>query len=265
MAITSLVLGIISLCAFPLGPLAVLFGVIGLILIRRRPETRSGTGMAIAGIATGFVGCLVLAALIGPAVSAFRQGMMAQNGRPVTVEPAPYEPLIGKGFSGSGFHFDYNGNTYIAASLHQFDGDTPTSMLRGLFSDNESGAIIQISGRVHTQTDVQILEYDTDALANDPPLRYEPDVTLDPGHPVILLCGNGPVVAHMTQTTPDAENLVWARLKDRRYDLTGCSGSAVVSGETGTVVGVLIGSGLFSEMAFERLEPPIDLAGPQPD
>ena len=78
LAITSLVLGILSLILF--GPLAgipaIILGIIALKRIRQRPAEVGGNGLAIAGIATGGVGTLVmglvLAGLLLPALARAR-------------------------------------------------------------------------------------------------------------------------------------------------------------------------------------------------
>jgi hypothetical protein len=66
LAIASMVLGILSIpaccCAFvgtPLSVAAVVLGIVSMQKIKSQPQAWTGTGMAIAGIATGSVGVLL--------------------------------------------------------------------------------------------------------------------------------------------------------------------------------------------------------------
>ena len=65
MAVASLVLGILGLmgsafcCGMPFALLAVVFGHIAFSKINREPERYTGRGLAIGGLATGYVGLLL--------------------------------------------------------------------------------------------------------------------------------------------------------------------------------------------------------------
>lgn len=76
LAITSLVLGLLSFCTFLLtAPLAVILGIISLIMISRSKGQLKGTGMAIAGIAVPVVALPFVAILMGvlmPAIAKVR-------------------------------------------------------------------------------------------------------------------------------------------------------------------------------------------------
>jgi hypothetical protein len=75
LAITSLVLGCVSfMCAFILGPLAILFGIFALRGIKRSGGRLKGEGLAIGGIATGAVMTFLLTPmLLLPAIQAARE------------------------------------------------------------------------------------------------------------------------------------------------------------------------------------------------
>ena len=69
MAIASLVLGLLSFCLSVFtGIPAIILGPLSLRAIKRSGGRVSGKGMAIAGIATGSIGVLLLPAVIVPAV-----------------------------------------------------------------------------------------------------------------------------------------------------------------------------------------------------
>jgi prepilin-type processing-associated H-X9-DG protein len=76
LAITSLVLGLLSFCTFFLtAPLAIIFGIISLIMIARSHGQLKGIGMAIAGIAVPVVILPLVAILMGillPALNSVR-------------------------------------------------------------------------------------------------------------------------------------------------------------------------------------------------
>ena len=76
LAVTSLVLGILSFCTFFLtAPVAIILGIIALVMISRSNGQLKGTGMAIAGIAVPIVMLPVIAVLMGilmPALNSVR-------------------------------------------------------------------------------------------------------------------------------------------------------------------------------------------------
>ncbi len=244
MAMASFVLGLLGLCVPVLGPVALILG----ILAARRPLRR---GLAIAGIVLGTLESVALVALIWAVIGAWPARMIP---KPVEITPPDYDSLIGEGLQGSGFHFSWGGRVYLGSSLHQFDGTTPAKMLT---ADLEQ---IDVLARVHTQNDVQVLTFEPGPLASVPPLRYAGRATLERGDPVLILCGDEPIVAHITVTLDESGGQVFCRLADRAADLRGCSGSAVISGLTGDVVGVLL-TDSFLGAGFEVLDLPEGLRG----
>jgi hypothetical protein len=74
MAIASLVLGLLSFClSFFTGIPAIILGLLSLRAIKRSGRRVSGKGMAIAGIATGSIGVLLLPAVIVPGILEARE------------------------------------------------------------------------------------------------------------------------------------------------------------------------------------------------
>jgi dienelactone hydrolase len=82
-AITSLVLGILSVavCLLPLGPIAVVFGHVGLSKIAKSRGQLTGRGMAIAGLVTGYLATVVLAGYAALITYGIKSGM-DQVGKP---------------------------------------------------------------------------------------------------------------------------------------------------------------------------------------
>jgi len=78
LAITSLVLGILSFCTFFLtAPLAIILGIIALVMISRSHGQLKGSGIAIAGIAVPVVLFPVMAILMGILLPALNSVKMA--------------------------------------------------------------------------------------------------------------------------------------------------------------------------------------------
>lgn len=239
-------------CVPFLGVVSVVLGVLGLRQIKRSDRRVSGTGLAISGIALGSINVL-----FSSAVAAFVLFGVVYGGPRPTIDVLPtYESLIGEGLSGSGFHFEWDGNRYIGCSLHQFEGGTPGEMLTANLD------AVRVSERVHVQRDVQVLAYDESALAGAEPLIYSSGVRLRGSERVLVMADQGSLGGAMMLPFPDADGLLYLKL-DQPSRLQGLSGSAIVSGVTGTVVGVLIG-GIEEEgiVGFEPLDLPEELRGP---
>lgn len=188
-----------------------------------------------------FIGCLalvaaffILPALIIPNFLRHREARMKALQQPVQIEVEAYEPLIGEELSGSGFHFESGGQRFIGCSLHQFEGKQPKEMMM-LETDGE----VKITERVHKGEDIQILRYESPQLDKLKPLKYRPDVTLSEGHPVLLYAGGEPVVGHVTRVKSGLDGLAHFAT-ETPFAAMGCSGSPVVSGITGTVVGIAL-------------------------
>ena len=69
MAITALVLGLLGLFLFGivLGPLAIIFGAVGMSFANK--NNGSGKGLAVAGLVLGILDCLVFVVILGVLMS----------------------------------------------------------------------------------------------------------------------------------------------------------------------------------------------------
>lgn len=248
-----MVLGILSIVCVPfLGVVSVVLGVLGLRQINRSDGAVSGRGFAITGIVLGAINVVLSVVMAGLVILA----VSAAGPRPTLDTLPTYQSLIGEGLSGSGFHFDWDGERYIACSLHQFDGGTPGEMIS---LDLET---IPVFDRVHVQTDIQVLTYAEPTMAAVDPLRYLHGVGVRRNERVLVMADNEAVWGTVIQAYPDANRLRYLRL-DQPRPLQGLSGSAIVSGATGTVVGVLMtGDEAGSIVGFELLDLPESLRGP---
>ena len=78
LAITSMILGILSFCTFLLtAPLALILGIIALVKISKSNGRLKGTGMAVAGIAIPVVALPIVAIMMGIMLPALSQARLA--------------------------------------------------------------------------------------------------------------------------------------------------------------------------------------------
>lgn len=244
LSIASLVLGIIGMIpclSVFFAPLALIFGIISLVLAKQSHRPK---GLAIAGTALGGAAILIF---VGLMVFSY----VSSKPKPFVAEAPEYETMLGEGFSGSGFHFQSGGKRFIACSLHQFDGQAPATMLA---PDLEKD--IPITGQVHVGTDIQVLSYDEKVFPDASPLTYDrkPDTAV--GDPVFLLIDGEAVKAHVTRYS--LLEGYWFE-SEAPFVGQGGSGSPVISGLTGKVIGVFLGGKVGDSMTegyFEELNMP---------
>lgn len=226
LAIASLVVGIISL--FPcfwllLGPIGLVLGIVSLVLAKKKQGPK---GMALAGTILGG-----LATVLG--IGAVVWGLLAGKPKPFAVPAPEYTSLVGEGYSGSGFHFTKEGKNFIGCSLHQFDDAAPATMTHPGFE-----APITITGQSYVQDDVQILEYESAELDAITPLTYTGSQEAEIGHPVYLMLSEGAIKGHIHRYSIFEGS--WFKT-EKTFTIRGASGSAVVSGIDGSVMGVILG------------------------
>ncbi|QTN32658.1 DUF4190 domain-containing protein [Akkermansiaceae bacterium] len=244
LSIASLVLGIIGMVpclSLFLSPLALIFGIISLVLAKQGQRPK---GMAIAGTVLGAFGILFFGVLMVFA-------HLSTKPKPFVASAPEYETMIGEGLSGSGFHFESGGKRFIACSLHQFDGKAPATMLA---PDLETD--IPITGQVHEGTDIQVLSYDEKVFPDPSPLIHDGNPSVSVGDPVFLLIDDKAVKAHVTRYSFLEGHWFSA---EKPFVGQGGSGSPVVSGLTGKVIGVFLGGeggDMMTEGYFEDLEMP---------
>lgn len=244
LSIASLVLGIVGLIpclTVFFAPLALIFGIFSLVLAKRNNRP---TGMAVAGTALGAAAILIFGGLM-------MFSHYSSKPKPFATTAPEYETMIGEGLSGSGFHFQSGGKSFIACSLHQFDGEAPAIMLA---PDLETK--IPITGQVHVGADIQVLSYDQKVFPDASPLRYDPKPIVVVGDPVFLLINGEAVKAHVTRLSFLEGH--WFK-SETAFVGQGASGSPVISGLTGKVVGVLLGGkagDTMTEGYFEDLQMP---------
>lgn len=76
LAIGALVCGILGLCAFPLGLVGAVLGIVALVKAGNEPHRYGGKGLAIGGICTGVVGIVLVPLILLPMSSWARENCM---------------------------------------------------------------------------------------------------------------------------------------------------------------------------------------------
>ncbi len=96
---------------------------------------------------------------------------------------------------------------------------------------------ISIKDQVRTQNDIQILTYESDELSKFPSFPYDPEEVIASGMPVYIYDFDTPYTGRVYRVgkRPDAKIAM-----DESYPAAGNSGSPVVSGMTGNVIGVVL-------------------------
>lgn len=211
-----------------LASLVEIFGIVALVTDRQSQRPK---GFAIAGTALGAAVIVIFASLMVFA-------HFSRKPKPFVVKAPEYETMVGEGLTGSGFHFRSGNKNFIACSLHQLDVEAPKTMLA---PDLETE--IPITGQVRVGTDIQVLSY-----------GQKPDVSV--GDPVYLLIDGEAVKAHFTRYSLLEGN--WFK-SETSFVGQGGSGSPVISGQTGHVIGVFLGGedgDTMTEGYFEDLQMP---------
>ena len=152
--------------------------------------------------------------------------------QPAVAAPV-YEPLLGQNLVGAGFHVQIGDRRCICASVHQFAGQKPETM--GSLDFEEP---IQLKEVIHRQADLQLMTYVCPKLDELPPLKFSPDEKIGVGLPVYLYPMNGgPTKAHVRSVSAARNTVViYTPLP---IETAGMSGSPIVSGKTGLVIGIL--------------------------
>jgi hypothetical protein len=164
----------------------------------------------------------------------------------LAAEPTPpdkYELLTGEGLERSGFVIRHADKFFGVASLHQFDGKSPLTLV-----DPLKGDLVRLDkARVFKQNDVQVLPVRAPSSKLQF-LSYLPHFSLRPGDEVIVLGSAGDVVAGTLtargmrgasyQSSDGPRRLEARALKPFR--MAGGSGGPIIHKRTGAVVGVVL-------------------------
>jgi len=243
-------------CFPPIALLGLLFGILSYCEIKRADGIVTGTVMTAIGTVLSVLGIVFAVFVVIYFTQIFLGAKERMSPRDATATVPIYPGFIGEGFKGSGFHFEWEGQSFIGCSLHQFDSETPEVM--HMFNSGKGESIIEVpvTGRAFMQEDVQILAYETGVIDEFDGLVYEDNVEIRAGEVVYVMTSRGPLEARVMLFCSSYEpGMRCAKLKLHPTRLRGLSGSAVISGVTGTVVGVLLtGNEEAGTFGFEVLD-----------
>jgi hypothetical protein len=158
--------------------------------------------------------------------------MHAQNSNQKQIAPK-YSTLLGQDLSGSGFHFTHGNKRYLACSLHQFGGKSPTVM-----GSMEFDTPIKIKNRIYVGKDTQILTYVSSELDKQSSLKFDPSLKPSIGDKVYCYNFDDSFTGEIISISEDKKTCSVKMSKP--YPAGGNSGSPVVSAKSGTVIGVLL-------------------------
>lgn len=149
-----------------------------------------------------------------------------------TAAAPEYKILLGQNWVGSGFHVQIGKGRFICASVHQFEGRKPKEM-----SSLEFDAPIKLKKVVHKQDDLQLITYESKELDAIEPLKFDFEAKVEEGLPVYLYPMRGPLKGRVTSVDRKAGRI--SIRPETPFEAAGMSGSPIVSGLTGTVIGIL--------------------------
>ena len=241
-AILCLIFGVLGVACFPLFALiGLIFGILSYFEIKQSDGVVTGTVMAVIGTVLSVLGILFAVFVVVYITQSILGANERLSPREATATVPIYPGFIGEGFKGSGFHFEWEGQSFIGCSLHQFDSEIPEVM--HMFNSGKGESIIEVpvTGVAFVQNDVQILEYEAGVIDQFDALVYEDNVEIRAGEVVYVMTSRGPLEARVRLLCSSYEpGMRCAKLNLHPVRLRGLSGSAVISGVTGTVVGVLL-------------------------
>jgi hypothetical protein len=151
---------------------------------------------------------------------------------PVTKIPI-YQTLHREGLNGTFFHFDHDGDLYLASSIHQGGNAKGTVLTRNNSSDTAA-----IGKQIHHQKDLRVLTFKSDTIDRTDALPYSPDPNVNKGDEVAIL-NRGQIIRGTVVRMPAGNDHHYYLRTTKTFPANGMSGSPVFSQRLGTVIGVL--------------------------
>ena len=153
--------------------------------------------------------------------------------KPAVAEPPNYHTLHRENFKGTFFHFDHEGDLYLACSKHQGNSAPGTKLVRHGTED-----FATVGKEVHQQKDLRVLEFDSDTIGDETALPYHVDASVSRGDRVVIL-NRGEKIHGTVRQLPTSKDHHYYLETRSPFPADGMSGSPVFSKRLGTVVGVL--------------------------
>jgi|GEM_PF-1058260 len=153
--------------------------------------------------------------------------------KPAVAAPPTYHTLHRENAKGTFFHFDHEGDLYLACSIHQGNNSPGIKLVR-----HESDDFVIVGKQIHHQKDIRVLKFNSANIGEETALPYRPDPSVSRGDEVVILNRGQkiPGTVHQTPTSKDQHYYLEAK---EAFGADGMSGSPVFSVRLGSVVGVL--------------------------
>ena len=153
--------------------------------------------------------------------------------KPPVAEIPNYQTLHHEGLNGTFFHFDHEGDLYLACSIHQGGHAKGTTLNRHDSKDTAS-----VGKQIHHQKDLRILTFTSDSIGQADALPYSPDPDVRKDDEVAIL-NRGEIIRGTVVRLPEGNDHHYYLQTSKTFPANGMSGSPVFSKRLGTVVGVL--------------------------
>lgn len=144
-----------------------------------------------------------------------------------------YQTLHRPDLKGTFFHFDHQGDLYIACSIHQGGNAPDTKLVR-----HSSDDFALVKKTVHQQKDLRVLTFESKTIGSTHALPYQPHPSINKGDQVIIL-NRGEQIRGTVVRLPTPDDHHHFLRTSKKFPAAGMSGSPVFSPNSGTVIGVL--------------------------
>ena len=153
-------------------------------------------------------------------------------------EPSPgappvYQTLHHPKFKGAFFQLEYDGEQYLACSVHQAHLKPGEELTR-----EGATAAVTVGKRVYRQKDLHLWTFESPEVRPEDLLAYRPGIEVRLDDRVHFLNG-GRAIAATVVALPRGEQFRHTYRTDEPFAAAGLSGSPVYLSRTGTVIGVL--------------------------
>ncbi|YCM42258.1 serine protease [Verrucomicrobiaceae bacterium 227] len=153
--------------------------------------------------------------------------------KPPAPEIPSYQTLHHERLNGTFFHFDHEGELFLACSIHQGGNAKGTLLTR-----HHSPETATIGKQIHHQKDLRVLTFQSDTLDQATALPYSANPAVSMGDEVAIL-NRGQILRGTIVKTPGDNDHHYYLKTAKTFPANGMSGSPVFSKRLGTVVGVL--------------------------
>jgi hypothetical protein len=144
-----------------------------------------------------------------------------------------YQTLHHESLNGSFFHFDHDGDLYLACSIHQGSHAKGTILTR-----NSSEDTATVGKQIHHQKDLRVLTFKSSTIDRNNALPYLSDPKVNQGDEVAIL-NRGKIIRGTVVRMPEGNDHHYYLQTSKTFPANGMSGSPVFSQRLGTVIGVL--------------------------